>query len=188
MTWNRVTTLSFVLFSPQPQNKMNSCWSFPCEMINWMPGLCLWSLPLSLSTVNSHNGPRSSDVPIQPKSIHAVTYHSQKIRTHPYTFWCPSRRSVLLPYSLTVRSFRNFGPLSSIVTDLVLIYESATSSVSDVRWLTRHSWTLNHDGTLTDLRINHAFSLSTMVRTEYRTLPSTVHVIRCFIRCRVNAR
>jgi hypothetical protein len=29
------------------------------------------------------------------------------------------------------------------VTDLVLIYESVTSSASVVRWLTRHSWTLN---------------------------------------------
>jgi hypothetical protein len=29
------------------------------------------------------------------------------------------------------------------VTDLDLIYESVTSSASDVRWLTLHSWTLN---------------------------------------------
>jgi hypothetical protein len=32
---------------------------------------------------------------------------------------------------------------SSTVTDLVLIYESLTSSASVVRWLTLHSWTLN---------------------------------------------
>jgi hypothetical protein len=32
---------------------------------------------------------------------------------------------------------------SSPVTDLVLIYESVTSSASVVRWLTLHSWTLN---------------------------------------------
>jgi hypothetical protein len=32
---------------------------------------------------------------------------------------------------------------SSTVTDLVLIYESVTSSASVVRWLTLHSWTLN---------------------------------------------
>jgi hypothetical protein len=32
---------------------------------------------------------------------------------------------------------------SSTVTDLVLIYESVTSSVYVVRWLTLHSWTLN---------------------------------------------
>jgi hypothetical protein len=31
------------------------------------------------------------------------------------------------------------------VTDLVLIYESVTSSASTVRWLTLHSWTLNPD-------------------------------------------
>jgi hypothetical protein len=32
---------------------------------------------------------------------------------------------------------------SSTVTDLVLIYESVTSSASVVRWLTLHSWTLS---------------------------------------------
>jgi hypothetical protein len=30
------------------------------------------------------------------------------------------------------------------VTDLVLIYESVTSSASVVRWLALHSWTLNY--------------------------------------------
>jgi hypothetical protein len=33
---------------------------------------------------------------------------------------------------------------SSTVTDLVLIYESVTSSASVVRWLALHSWTLNY--------------------------------------------
>jgi hypothetical protein len=33
---------------------------------------------------------------------------------------------------------------SSIVTDLVLIYESVTFSASVVRWLTLHSWNLNY--------------------------------------------
>jgi hypothetical protein len=32
---------------------------------------------------------------------------------------------------------------SAAVTDLVLIYESVTSLVSVVRWLTLYSWTLN---------------------------------------------
>jgi hypothetical protein len=32
---------------------------------------------------------------------------------------------------------------SSPVTDLVLIYESVTSSASIVRWLRLHSWTIN---------------------------------------------
>jgi hypothetical protein len=35
--------------------------------------------------------------------------------------------------------------LSSTVTDLVLIYESVTSSASVVQRLTFHSWTLSHD-------------------------------------------
>jgi hypothetical protein len=48
--------------------------------------------------------------------------------------------------------------LSSTVTDLVLIYESVTSSASVVRWLTLHSWTLNSTQLLnfwTLLRLNH---------------------------------
>jgi hypothetical protein len=47
---------------------------------------------------------------------------------------------------------------SSTVTDLVLIYESVTSPVSVVRWLTLHSWTLNsltnESSFTTDLRMN----------------------------------
>jgi hypothetical protein len=33
---------------------------------------------------------------------------------------------------------------SSTVIDLVLIYESVTSSASDILWLTLHRWTLNY--------------------------------------------
>jgi hypothetical protein len=57
------------------------------------------------------------------KSI--ITTHNQ---------WLPKIRSI--PYWTTSVFF-------SIVTDLVLIYESVTSSASVVRWLTLHSWTLN---------------------------------------------
>jgi hypothetical protein len=46
---------------------------------------------------------------------------------------------------------------SSTVTDLVLVYESVTSSASVVRWLTLHSWTLNsirlHEWRMNDSRI-----------------------------------
>jgi hypothetical protein len=45
--------------------------------------------------------------------------------------------SFLLDYECLLSS------LCSTATDLVLIYESVTSSVSVVRWLTLHSWTLN---------------------------------------------
>jgi hypothetical protein len=49
--------------------------------------------------------------------------------------WLPKTRSV--PYWTTC-------VFSSTVIDLVLIYESVTSSASIVRWLTLHSWTLNY--------------------------------------------
>jgi hypothetical protein len=52
-----------------------------------------------------------------------------------YNQWLPKTRSI--PYWTT-------SVFSSAVTDLVLIYESATSSASVVHWLTLHSWTLNY--------------------------------------------
>jgi hypothetical protein len=86
------------------------------------------------------------------------------------------------------------------VTDLVLIYESVTSSASVVHWLTLHSWTLNSltneslfttndsstnesrrllvDGSL--LRMNY-MSFYNLVRTAERTLPWTVHL--CYSVC-----
>jgi hypothetical protein len=48
--------------------------------------------------------------------------------------WLPKTRSV---------SYWTTSVFSSTVTDLVLIYESDTSSASVVHWLTLHSWTLN---------------------------------------------
>jgi hypothetical protein len=47
---------------------------------------------------------------------------------------------------------------SSAVTDLVLIYESVTSSASVVRWLALHSWTLN--SLTNELRLNESQSQS----------------------------
>jgi hypothetical protein len=69
---------------------------------------------------------------LQLQSI--VTAHNQ---------WLLKTRSI--PYWTT-------SVFSSTVTDLVLIYESITSSASVVRWLTLHSWTLN--SLTTDLRLN----------------------------------
>jgi hypothetical protein len=101
--------------------------------------------------------------------------------------WPPKTSSI--PYWTT-------SVFAFIVTDLVLIYESVTSSASAVRWLTLHSWTLNHDCNLTDfsstndLWINYMPSFYTSVRTEYRTLPSTVHIIPCpsvAVQTRVNS-
>jgi hypothetical protein len=54
-----------------------------------------------------------------------ITAHNQ---------WLSQTRSI--PYWTT-------SVFCSTVTDLVLIYESAISPVSAVRWLTFHSWTLN---------------------------------------------
>jgi hypothetical protein len=48
--------------------------------------------------------------------------------------WLPKTR--FIPYWTT-------SVFSSTLTDLVLIYESVTSSASVVCWLTLHSWTLN---------------------------------------------
>jgi hypothetical protein len=74
----------------------------------------------------------------------------------------------------------------STVTDLVLIYESVTSSASVVRWLTLHSWTpnfwillqLTHDGfSLTnESRINY-MPFYNSVQNEDKTLLLTVHSI-----------
>jgi hypothetical protein len=55
-----------------------------------------------------------------------ITAHNQ---------WLSTTRSI--PYWIT-------SVFSSTVTDLVLIYESVTSSASVIRWLTLHSWTLNY--------------------------------------------
>jgi hypothetical protein len=62
-------------------------------------------------------------LPLQLQPI--ITAHNQ---------WLPKTRSI--PYRTT-------SVFSSTVTDLVLIYESVTSSASVVRCLTLHSWTLN---------------------------------------------
>jgi hypothetical protein len=80
---------------------------------------------------------------------------------------------------------------SSAVTDLVLIYESVTSSASVVRWLTLHSWTLN--SLTNEPRLNYdslATELSwtelTSRRTEYKSPSPTVRVLLCFIHCHGN--
>jgi hypothetical protein len=53
----------------------------------------------------------------------------------PHNQWLSMTRSI--PYWTT-------SAFPSTVTDLVLIYESVTSSASVVHWLTLHSWTLNY--------------------------------------------
>jgi hypothetical protein len=78
-----------------------------------------------------------------------ITAHSQ---------WLPKTRSI--PCWTT-------GVFSSAVTDLVLIYESVTSSASVVRWLTLHSWPLNYWT---------AFSIILRLNDEWTVLNSRIRV------------
>jgi hypothetical protein len=64
--------------------------------------------------------------------------------------WLSKTRSI--PYWTT-------SVFSSIVTDLVLIYESVTISASVVRWLALHSWTLNY-WPLSSLRMTNDWRLT----------------------------
>jgi hypothetical protein len=57
------------------------------------------------------------------------------ILTITHNQWLPKTRSI--PYWTT-------SVFSSAATDLVLIYESVTSSASVVLWFTLHSWTCNY--------------------------------------------
>jgi hypothetical protein len=77
---------------------------------------------------------------------------------------------------------------SSTVTDLVLIYESVTSSASAALWLTLHSWELNSltngerrarsQGSLS--RMNWTNSFTTSGRIEYKSPCLTVPLL-CFL-------
>jgi hypothetical protein len=71
---------------------------------------------------------------------------------------------------MTVLRLAPFLPgirVSSIVSDLVLIYETVTSSVSVVRWLSLHSWTLNHDYILTDFSSTNGYRPTPRLRLTY---------------------
>jgi hypothetical protein len=98
--------------------------------------------------------------------------------------------------------YRTTSVFSSTVTDLVLIYESVTSSASVVRWLILHSWTFNsrmsnlNDDRLTNElvddsskneSINYVSSIYNSGRTKDTTLSPTFRVLFCFIRCHGNA-
>jgi hypothetical protein len=106
-----------------------------------------------------------------------------------YNRWLPKTRSIP---SWTTSVF------SSTVTDLVLIYESDTSSAFLVRWLTLHNWTLNHEYSLTDFSftterlpnklvndssttesINYVSSFYNFGRTEERQPPRIVGLSFC---------
>jgi hypothetical protein len=85
--------------------------------------------------------------------------------------WLPNTRSIP---SWTKNVFY------SIVTELVIIYESVTSSTNDGCFLTSLLW-INHDWLLKPFLTKSITCLPVINPglTEYRTLPSTVHVIPC---------
>jgi hypothetical protein len=97
--------------------------------------------------------------------------------------WLPKTRSI--PYWTT-------SVFSSTVTDLVLIYESVTSSVSVVRWLALHKlnfWILLRLIHWTPLRISQWIHEWTLFynsgRTEERSRPRTVRLLlRLFVAAR----
>jgi hypothetical protein len=95
----------------------------------------------------------------------------------------------LLPSSLKLQSIttaHNQDSLHSLldyecllfcVTDLVLIYESVTSSAFVARWLTLHSWTLDDSYE----RINHEWTFFyNSGRTEERPPPRTLRPLLSF--------
>jgi hypothetical protein len=64
------------------------------------------------------------------------------------------------------------------VTDLVLIYESVTSSASVVRWLALHRWTLNFWTHEWNVELPYEWTLFCNSRwAEERSLPPTVHLL-----------
>jgi hypothetical protein len=71
------------------------------------------------------------------KTVHALDRSATVTGTTNYN----SSQSMTAQDSL--HSLLDYQCLLFCVTDLVLIYESVTSSASVVRWLTFHSWTLN---------------------------------------------
>jgi hypothetical protein len=62
---------------------------------------------------------------------------------HFFTVTCNYNSSQSMTAWDSLHSLLDYECLLSCVTDLVLIYESVTSSASVVRCLTLHSWTLN---------------------------------------------
>jgi hypothetical protein len=71
----------------------------------------------------------------------------------------------------------------SAVTDLVLIYESITSSACVVRWLALHSWTLNCERL--QMTTHECLRSYNSGRTEKRSLPPAVHLLlRLFVAAR----
>jgi hypothetical protein len=100
-----------------------------------------------------------------------------------WIYWCLLLQSLLI--TITTAHNQWLPKIRSIpcwttfaVADLVLIYESVTSSASVVLCLTLHSWTLN---TLTNewVLMCTPFILVTSGRTQYEPPPTTVPLLLC---------
>jgi hypothetical protein len=93
----------------------------------------------------------------------------------------------------SLSSLLNYQCLPFCVTDLVLICESAISSASVVRWLTRHSWTLELSNCLLKSLTNEQICIHEWTlcyhfeRTEQWPPHRTLHVLFTGIRCNGNA-
>jgi hypothetical protein len=147
------------------------------SVLFWLSFVVCLSYHVSGVCVNNNNGFR-----IEWFDWLALLLQLQSIITA-HNWWLPKTGSIT---SWTTNVF------SSIVTDLVLIYETATSSVSVVRWLTLHSWILNHDCNLTDFSFTTEWLTNQLRvllylganRTENTTFSSSRYSV--FIHCCIN--
>jgi hypothetical protein len=97
---------------------------------------------------------------------------------HFFTVTINYNSSRLRTVSDSLHFLLDYEHLLVCVTDLVLIYESVTSSASVV-----HDWTLN---SLTNKSRMIELSKEISWRTEYRSQSPTVRALLCFIRCHRN--
>jgi hypothetical protein len=96
-----------------------------------------------------------------------ITINYNHIKQTGHNRWLSKTRSIA--YWITI-------VFSSTVTDLVLIYESVTSSASVVLWLTLYCWTLN--SLTNDFEWTHELTLlHTSGWTEERSPPRTVRLL-----------
>jgi hypothetical protein len=92
-------------------------------------------------------------------------------------FWIGSSHSQWLSQTRSI-PYWTTNVFSSVVTDLVLIYESVTSSASVVCWLTLHSWTVNSLNSVTTESFN---SLTNALSFVTRGEPKRDHHLEQFV-------
>jgi hypothetical protein len=142
-------------------------------------------------------------VSLSPIYIHADKNHRTVKCGYCFIWFCQSPRRRNIDYNSSqlgtaqgsLHSLLDYDVFSSTVTDLILIYESGTFSISVVHWLKVYSWTLNspmnksmvddtnmnvsnHDCLTTNLRIIYMSSYN-CVWTQDTTFNPTVGVLVC---------